>query len=175
MRFRRAAAGLQAIGRGADGNDVARSSRRAALAAIVTVACGLAGLGAGGGSEPRADADGTLRTGTTGNNSELVKAIPIVDRKGAKRRVVMSLQPGNLGDLRDPWGNPYQYLNFDADIPGINGRIRKDHNLHPINSDFDLYSKGPDGDSRAPLTARASRDDIIFARDGSFIGPAETF
>lgn len=93
----------------------------------------------------------------------------------AHAELPMSLADVGMGNLRDPWGNPYQYLNFDADIPGINGRIRKDHNLHPINSDFDLYSKGPDGDSRAPLTARASRDDIIFGRDGSFIGPVEDF
>lgn len=49
----------------------------------------------------RPGGDGTLRTATTGNNSELVKAIPIGKRKGAKKRVVMSLQPGNLGELRD--------------------------------------------------------------------------
>jgi general secretion pathway protein G len=87
----------------------------------------------------------------------------------------MSLAEINRADLRDPWGNPYQYLNFEAPIPGIKGKIRKDHNLHPINSEFDLYSMGPDGQSRAPLTAKASRDDILFARDGSFIGPAEDF
>ena len=47
----------------------------------------------------------------------------------------------------DPWGNEYQYLNFNSGEPGINGRIRKDHNLHPLNSEFDLYSMGPDGRS----------------------------
>lgn len=87
----------------------------------------------------------------------------------------MSLAEVGAGDLRDPWGNAYAYLNFDADIPGINGQIRRDHNLHPINSNFDLYSSGPDGESRSPLTARPSRDDIVFARDGSFIGIAEDF
>ncbi len=87
----------------------------------------------------------------------------------------MSLADLGRADLRDPWGHPYQYLNFEAPIPGIKGKIRKDHNLHPINSEFDLYSMGPDGQSRAPLTAKASRDDILFARDGSFIGPAEDF
>ncbi len=87
----------------------------------------------------------------------------------------MSLADLGRADLRDPWGHPYQYLNFEAPIPGIKGKIRKDHNLHPINNEFDLYSMGPDGQSRAPLTAKASRDDILFARDGSFIGPAEDF
>lgn len=76
---------------------------------------------------------------------------------------------------QDPWGRDYQYLSFDADIPGIKGKIRKDHNLHPLNSQFDLYSLGPDGDSRAPLTAKASRDDIVYGRDGGFIGSASEF
>lgn len=87
----------------------------------------------------------------------------------------MSLEEIGADQMVDPWGNPYQYLNFDADVPGIDGKIRKDHNLHPINSAFDLYSKGPDGQSRSPLTARQSRDDIIWARDGAFIGPAADF
>ena len=86
-----------------------------------------------------------------------------------------SLEAVGLGDMRDPWGNPYRYLAFDSGIPGIKGKIRKDHNLHPINSDFDLYGMGPDGDSKSPLTAKASRDDILWARDGAFIGPASEF
>ena len=86
-----------------------------------------------------------------------------------------SLEDIDAADMRDPWGNPYRYLNFDADIPGIKGKIRKDHNLHPINSSFDLYSMGPDGDSKSPLTAKASRDDILWARDGAFVGPASDF
>jgi general secretion pathway protein G len=75
----------------------------------------------------------------------------------------------------DPWGHPYAYLNFAAPIPGINGLIRKDHNLHPLNSEFDLYSLGADGRSAAPLTAKASQDDVIWARDGSFVGLARDF
>jgi general secretion pathway protein G len=76
---------------------------------------------------------------------------------------------------KDPWGNDYQFLNFLSPAPGVNGKIRKDHNLHPLNSEFDLYSVGPDGSSVAPLTARASRDDIIWARDGAFVGPAADY
>ena len=75
----------------------------------------------------------------------------------------------------DPWGRPYEYLNFAAPIPGINGKIRKDHNLHPLNTQFDLYSLGADGRSVPPLTARASHDDVIYARDGSFVGLAKDF
>jgi general secretion pathway protein G len=77
--------------------------------------------------------------------------------------------------LVDPWGRPYQFLSFNSSIPGIKGKIRKDHNLHPLNTEFDLYSFGKDGDSKSPLTAKASRDDVIWARDGDFVGLAEDF
>ena len=84
-----------------------------------------------------------------------------------------SLAAIGLDTLLDPWGNPYQYLNIAAD-PG-NGKVRKDHNLVPLNTDFDLYSMGPDGQSVSPLTAKASRDDIIRANNGSYIGPAADY
>lgn len=78
--------------------------------------------------------------------------------------------------IRDPWGNPYQYLNLsDPNIKGATGKARKDHNLVPINSDFDLYSMGKDGKSVSPLTAAASRDDIVRANNGRFIGPASKY
>lgn len=69
----------------------------------------------------------------------------------------------------DPWGHPYAYMSMD----GANMSMkRKDRFLVPLNSDYDLYSHGPDGESKPPLTAQESRDDILRAHDGSFIGPA---
>jgi general secretion pathway protein G len=76
-------------------------------------------------------------------------------------------------NARDPWGRPYQYLSFEG-LKG-KGQVRKDHALVPINTRFDLYSLGPDGASQSPLTAKASRDDIIWARDGAFVGRASDF
>ena len=73
----------------------------------------------------------------------------------------------------DPWGNPYQYLNVQT-VKG-KGKVRKDHNLVPINSDYDLYSMGKDGRSVSPLTAKHSRDDIIRANDGEYVGLAEDY
>lgn len=73
----------------------------------------------------------------------------------------------------DPWGNAYQYLNVMT-TPN-RGPVRKDRSLNPINTDYDLYSMGPDGLSVPPLTARASRDDIVRGRNGQFVGPAEDF
>ena len=73
--------------------------------------------------------------------------------------------------MDDPWGNPYQYLPIEgATVPP--GKQRKDHALVPINSDFDLYSMGEDGKSSPPLTAQSSRDDIVRANNGSFVGLA---
>lgn len=80
---------------------------------------------------------------------------------------------GRSGVL-DPWGNPYQYLPIRGKNPG-KGKLRKDRFLVPINSDFDLYSMGPDGKSVSPLTAAASHDDIIRANDGGYVGIAELY
>jgi general secretion pathway protein G len=96
-----------------------------------------------------------------------------------KRRDASEHLPNTLAGipnlpLIDPWGRPYVYNYFEN--PGFhNGDTRKDHNLHPINSEFDLYSIGKDGESRPPLTARPSQDDVIYARDGSFVGLAKDF
>jgi len=49
-------------------------------------------------------------------------------------------------------------------------KARIDHQLHPINCDYDLYSKGADGKSTAPLTAKISQDDIIRANNGGYVG-----
>jgi len=86
--------------------------------------------------------------------------------------------PDSLSDLddfnlyNDPWGNPYQYTNFDNTHKS---KWRKDRNLHPLNTDYDLWSMGKDGKSKVPLTAKASHDDIIRASDGSYIGIAADY
>ena len=84
-----------------------------------------------------------------------------------------SLQEVGVTDLHDPWGNPYQYLNFD-NIQG-QGQKRKDKFQVPLNSTYDLYSMGKDGKSTSPLTAAQSKDDIVRASDGEFIGLAAEY
>ena len=79
----------------------------------------------------------------------------------------------NLNGRLDPWGRPYVYLRLGG--TGTIGAARKDKNLVPINSDYDLYSSGPDGQSQSPLTAMASRDDIVRANNGSYIGVAANY
>lgn len=85
-------------------------------------------------------------------------------------RLPLSLTEIGQGALRDPWGDAYAYLNFAAAGPTWKGQARKDRFLVPINSTYDLYSTGKDGKSSPPLTAKASRDDVVRANDGAFIG-----
>ena len=83
-----------------------------------------------------------------------------------------SLASIGMDGMLDPWGNPYQYINHSLTPKG---KWRKDRFIVPINSDYDLYSMGPDGQSVAPLTAKVSQDDIIRANDGAYVGPASGY
>lgn len=77
-------------------------------------------------------------------------------------------QVGNSTFL-DPWGNPYQYYNV---AEHGKGGSRKDKNLNPLNTDYDLYSMGKDGESKKPLPPKVSHDDIIRANNGRYVGLA---
>lgn len=78
------------------------------------------------------------------------------------------------GNMLDPWGNPYVYYPFPVGSHNPGG-ARKDRFLVPVNSTFDLYSMGPDGNSAPPFTASSSQDDIVRANDGGFVGLARNF
>lgn len=86
-----------------------------------------------------------------------------------------------MGSIDDPWGNPYRYLKLAQDDESEKpkgkdkGQPRKDHFMVPVNSDFDLYSMGADGQSQAPFTTKASLDDIVRANDGKYIGLVSEF
>jgi len=79
------------------------------------------------------------------------------------------------GAMQDPWGNPYVYYVFPVATRRNPPGARRDRFLVPVNSTFDLYSVGPDGQSALPFTAAASHDDIVRANDGGFIGLASEF
>jgi len=84
-----------------------------------------------------------------------------------------SLAAAGFNGKVDPWGFAYQYVNL-ANNKG-NGTARKDKKLAPLNSDFDLYSVGRDGQTSGSLANPVSRDDVVRARDGGFIGLASDF
>jgi general secretion pathway protein G len=83
------------------------------------------------------------------------------------RKFPQTLAEAGLSGFIDPWGNPYKYVNVATAQPGD---VRRDHNGAPINSDFDLYSMGPDGRTGDETNAR---DDIVRANNGQFVGPAQ--
>ena len=89
-----------------------------------------------------------------------------------------SLADINMDLIEDAWGNTYRYLKIageDLKGKGEDQKMRKDHFMVPVNSDYDLYSMGPDGDSKAPFTAKASRDDIVRCNDGKYVGLASEY
>ena len=77
-------------------------------------------------------------------------------------------------DLKDPWGNLYQYFPavqpVGQDNADPNNRVNSNGT---INTDFDLYSLGATSDFDPLISADVSQDDIIRAEDGSFVGLAK--
>jgi general secretion pathway protein G len=82
--------------------------------------------------------------------------------------------PVNLSDLgsgsfTDAWGNPYKYYNIinggGPDTPYLD-----ETGINKLNTTYDLYSMGADGQTARELTlggGATSQDDIIRVNDGS--------
>ena len=80
------------------------------------------------------------------------------------------------GNLRDPWGNYYQYYNTSTKkSKGHGGVQRFDKLAKPLNTDFDLYSMGSDGQTKANLDNKVSLDDIVRGLNGQYLGLAANF
>jgi general secretion pathway protein G len=84
-----------------------------------------------------------------------------------------SLNDLDRGTMLDPWGTPYQYLNYAS--PRASGQMRRDRFLVPLNLTYDLFSSGADHAWVPPITARVSQDDIIRANDGGYVGLASQY
>ena len=82
----------------------------------------------------------------------------------------VSLAAIDRAGLIDPWGYPYVY-----NVVTGPGGVRKDKFMVPLNTDYDLYSVGADGESVGPLSAKKSKDDVIRALNGGYIGLASNF
>lgn len=112
-------------------------------------------------------------------NTQAISDIASIEQAIARYRVQNNgdlpddLAQVGMASLRDPWGNPYRYTNI-ANTKS-KGKLRKDKSLVPLNTDYDLYSMGADGASQPPLTAKASRDDIVRANNGDFVGLATDY
>ncbi|WP_439536263.1 prepilin-type N-terminal cleavage/methylation domain-containing protein [Methyloversatilis sp.] len=113
------------------------------------------------------------RSKRTAAMSDMTSIMMAIDRHVIRaNEFPFSLAEVGFGELLDPWRNAYQYLRISGTPRPNRGQLRKDKNLVPLNSDYDLYSMGKDGRSQKPLTASASRDDIVRAGNGAFVGLA---
>ncbi len=100
-----------------------------------------------------------------------VMALAIEDFRLSNHVYPSDLALVGFGSTLDPWDVPYQYLWVeDNPLPSIGGKQRKNLWNNPVNNDFDLYSKGPDGLSATPFTAAEARDDIVRAYNGTYFG-----
>ena len=114
------------------------------------------------------------------NNATAAADILLIAQRIQSFYAVLNRYPDSLAEVGmsgslDPWGKPYRYLKiYGAGLKG-KGELRKDKSLVPVNSDFDLYSMGKDGASAAAFTPQASRDDIVRANNGGYIGPAADY
>jgi general secretion pathway protein G len=85
-----------------------------------------------------------------------------------------SLADIGLGGREDPWGRRYEYLRIQG-RPSSLARSRKDQFLVPLNTDYDLYSRGKDGLTQPNITHALSLDDVIRGNDGAFLGLAAKY
>jgi len=109
-------------------------------------------------------------------NSHAIEDIRFIEAAIKMYRTENGMFPETLdlvrsANLLDPWENPYRYLRILPPTPPT-GQQRKDHNMVPVNSDFDLYSMGKDGRSAPAFTSALSRDDIVRANEGAYVGLA---
>jgi len=119
---------------------------------------------------------------TSQNNAaiqDIVQIASAIERYHlANKTWPLSLSDVNYSAKLDPWGNNYIYAQVPKMLGQINiagTKLRQDANQRPINTFYDLYSMGADGDTKNNISVPVSRDDIIRALDGEFIGLAKDY
>ena len=117
---------------------------------------------------------------TKAKNSAAVAQITNLSMALTNYRAEQGVYPDDLsqipgGNQLDPWQQPFQYLNIENGGSNWHGKCRRDRNLNPLNTDYDLYSVGADGQTAKQVNNKVSLDDIIRANNGSFIGLGADF
>lgn len=143
------------------------------LLVVVAVLATLTGLGIAGYSSYRDTA--FINT----SKQELIEISALIERyKLATGKWPTSLEEVKQDSKQDPWGNNYVYAripNLIGQVNTANTNIRQDANQRPINTFYDLYSKGIDGETKSNISTDVSKDDVIRARDGDFVGLASDY
>jgi len=124
-------------------------------------------------------------------NTRAVAEIRLLDKEIIGFLNINDRLPDGLAEIGrenmlDPWKSFYKYINFDAPNAEETWRTKgkeskgkgKGKGLDKttaVNSDYDLYSLGKDRMSVPALEDEASKDDIIRAADGSYLGLASAY
>lgn len=112
---------------------------------------------------------------------QAVTSILVIQFEVIKYELKYGTIPANIAAMdlavdvaTDPWGRSYVFLNYDYAI-SPDFVPREDQFLKPINTAYDIFSVGPDGESHKRLPHPLSLDDIVRASDGEYIGVAAEF
>jgi general secretion pathway protein G len=87
-----------------------------------------------------------------------------------KENLPVNITDLGRGDILDPWGRKYEYQL----IATAGGAERKLFGIS-LNTGYDLYSKGKDGQSAPSLADPKSKDDVVLANDGGYVGLGESY
>jgi general secretion pathway protein G len=97
----------------------------------------------------------------------------IVSFRAERGRPPNTLAEAGLPTRLDPWGRPYEYTRIEGlSKHDMDAKCRWNKFEKPLNTDFDLYSMGKDGQTKPKTTHKDSFDDIIRANNGAFVGLA---
>ncbi len=112
---------------------------------------------------------------------EAVTDLQVIQFQVTKFELKYGTIPANIAALdlnedvaTDPWGAPYHYLNYEYAV-SPDFVPREDQFLKPVNTAYDIFSQGPNLDHHKNLSNWRSKDDIVRASDGEFIGVADEF
>ena len=118
---------------------------------------------------------------TKAQNTTAIADIRKIESQIERFRALNGRPPNTFAEAsiaasNDSWGNAYQYLRIQG-LPAAQwqGSCRKDKLGNPLNSDYDLYSDGADGQTSPAITAANSQDDIIRANKAGYIGLASQY
>lgn len=107
----------------------------------------------------------------TTKNSACVSNLGTIDKAITayiidKNALPASLDDVGLGGMLDPWKRKFVYQIIVVPGSGLKDTVAN----QPLNTDYDLYSKGEDGASTLPGDNPNDLDDIVRSNDGSYIG-----
>lgn len=107
---------------------------------------------------------------TTTKNNRCIADIRSIDKAITAYLIEKTTPPSNLADVgmdsqRDPWGRQYRYQNHS--LPGDPPLEYPD--TSEINTDYDLYSYGANGESSFAYDPAKTEDDIVRANSGATV------